>query len=219
MRKEMAKPTRTSIGRIVLATRNRHKLDEIRWILNLPGIDFVTCEDFPGLPDVAEDGLTFSQNAVKKAATIAKATGLWALGDDSGLEVAALRGAPGVNSARYAGKHGDDAANMAKLLKDMEGVPDRAARFRCVIALASPSGHAQTVEGKVEGTIGLEPRGRNGFGYDPVFIPHGYTYSYAQITMVEKNALSHRARALGAARWAWADVFATLPPEWPASRD
>jgi XTP/dITP diphosphohydrolase len=151
---------------------------------------------------VEEDGETFCDNAVKKATVIAKAIGEWALADDSGLEVDALGGAPGVYSARYAGldHHGErnDRENNAKLLKELAGVPisRRTARFRSVIALASPEGKVWTAEGICEGYIGLEPRGEKGFGYDPLFYLPEYGLTMAELTEEEKNRISHRAKAM-----------------------
>jgi XTP/dITP diphosphohydrolase len=194
--------------RIVVATRNRHKLAEIRAILDVPSLVLAGADEMEGLPDVEEDGETFEANAMKKAVTVAKAAGLWALADDSGLEVAALGGEPGVRSARYAGEPSDHAANIVKLLAALRGVSDRRARFRCVLALASPAGDVSTAEGECAGRIEFAPRGSGGFGYDPVFVPDGYRQTFAEMTPQEKDRISHRGRALETARRAWADRLA-----------
>ena len=201
--------------KLVIATRNRHKLDEIRAILHQPSLEIVSAFDFPDIPDVVEDGATFEANAVKKAVTLATATGCWALADDSGLEVDALSGEPGVYSARYAGEPVSYKANNEKLLANLETVGDRTARFRCVIALSSPSGAARTVEGSVEGTIGFEERGTGGFGYDPVFIPEGHTLTFAELEPEAKHAISHRGRALRVAAERWGRMLEQYPPDWP----
>jgi XTP/dITP diphosphohydrolase len=183
---------------IVLATRNRKKVEEFGRILAGTGIRLRTLDDFPDCPDVAEDSDTFSGNAVKKAVAVATYTGRPAVSDDSGLEVFALGGAPGVISARYAGEPSSDAANIAKLLAEMEMVPEekRAARFVCCIALAVPGTEVVTFAGFAEGTIGREARGNMGFGYDPVFYPLGHDRTFAEMAPGGKDALSHRSLAL-----------------------
>jgi len=193
--------------KLVIATRNIHKLDEIRGIFDFGGLEVASAFDFPEIPDVVEDRDTLEGNALKKAVEIAAATGLWAMADDSGLEVEALNGAPGVYSARYAGEHCSYADNNAKLLRVLAGKENRAARFRTVIALSDPEGHAQTVEGECAGVIIEELRGTNGFGYDPLFIPDGYTQTFAELDAGEKNRISHRARALHKAYEAWSELF------------
>ncbi len=185
---------------IVLATRNKKKAEEMKKIIEQgtrPSVNIFTLNDFPGCPDVEEDGRTFEENAVKKAVHTARCTGMTAIADDSGLEVDALNGAPGVFSARYAGEPSDDRANLEKLLKEMSHIPDekRAARFVCCIALASRN-EVKTFFGYVEGRIGTKPRGKKGFGYDPVFYPEGYDRSFAEMSDDKKNAISHRYRAL-----------------------
>ncbi len=184
---------------IVLATKNRKKIEEIKKICDTIGTDFkiYTLDDFPEYQDVEEDGDTFEANAVKKAVYISKRTGMTALADDSGLEVDALNGAPGVFSARYAGEPADDSANLEKLLQEMKNVPPekRKARFVCCIAMASGD-EVRTFHGYVKGTIGTGPRGENGFGYDPVFYPEGRDRTFAEMSDSEKNALSHRGAAL-----------------------
>lgn len=191
------------IGPIVLATRNAHKLREVRQILAAGGwsVDLRGLDEFPDAPDTPETGTTFAENAVAKAQAAAFATGLIALADDSGLEVDALGGRPGIESNRFAGPDADDAARIAKLLGLMQDVPDaqRAARFRCAAAVATPGGEVTVVEGVCEGTISDSPRGDSGFGYDPVFVPLGHNRTFAEMSAEEKNRLSHRGRAFRAA--------------------
>jgi XTP/dITP diphosphohydrolase len=193
--------------KLLIASQNPKKLKEIREILDLPGLELVSALDLPGAPDIVEDGLTFEENAAKKALTMARASGLWALADDSGLEVDALNGAPGVHSARYAGEPMKYSANNRKLLTTLRGETNRRARFRCVLALASPQGEVRTVEGTCEGAIADGPRGRKGFGYDPLFVPEGHTVTFAEMDPAEKNRISHRGRALAAAQRAWAGLL------------
>ncbi len=183
---------------IVLATRNRKKVEEISRIFEGYDIRFVTVDAFPGCPEVEEEGKTFRQNAVKKAVDIARYAGCPAIADDSGLEVKALGGAPGVFSARYAGIDADDARNLKKLLREMKGLSgeDRQARFVCCIAFALPDGRYKTFTGYAGGEIAKKPRGFNGFGYDPVFYPSGHDKTFAEMSDSEKDALSHRGRAL-----------------------
>ena len=189
--------------KLVIATRNKHKLEEIRAIFSPDTLELASALDFPDIPDVVEDGLTFEDNAIKKALTLARATGCWALADDSGLEVEALDGRPGVYSARYAGEPADYEANNRKLLAELKGQSDRRARFRCVVALADPSGKSRVVQGRCDGTIIDRSRGRAGFGYDPLFVPDGYTETFAEMSAELKNRISHRARALAEAKQAW----------------
>ena len=194
--------------KLLIATRNSHKLAEIRAILDLPGLQVVGADAVPGLPDVMEDGDTFEANATKKAVTLARESGLWALADDSGLVVDALDGAPGVWSARYAGEPSYSAANNHKLLAELEGQKNRSARFMCVMCLASPEGQGRCVEGRCEGSILEAARGSNGFGYDPLFVPEGYDETFAEMAAETKNQISHRAMALRAAAATW---FTTTP--------
>ena len=189
--------------KLVIATRNKHKLEEIRAIFSPDALDLSSALDFPDIPDVVEDGLTFEDNAIKKAATLACATGCWALADDSGLEVEALEGRPGVYSARYAGEPADYEANNRKLLAELQGKSNRRAHFRCVVALADPSGKTRVVQGRCDGVIIDRLRGRAGFGYDPLFVPDGYTETFAEMSAEVKNRISHRARALAEAKQAW----------------
>ncbi|OGV70964.1 MAG: non-canonical purine NTP pyrophosphatase, RdgB/HAM1 family [Lentisphaerae bacterium RIFOXYB12_FULL_65_16] len=186
--------------RILAATGNRHKLEEMRQILKPCGVEVLGAGDpgVPALPDVTEDGATFEANAVKKAVEVAAATGFCTLADDSGLEVVALHGAPGVLSARYAGEPGNDRQNVIKLLHALQGIFDRRAQFTCVIALATPAGLIGTARGEVRGRIIFEPRGTSGFGYDPVFVPDGQHRTFAELPGAVKNSMSHRGRALEA---------------------
>lgn len=184
---------------LLAATGNRHKVVEIREILGPHGIQVLGAGDVGGIPEVIEDGATFAANAAKKAREVAVATGRWVLADDSGLCVDALGGAPGVQSARYAGEPSDDKRNVAKLLQALDGVRQRRARFECVVAVAGPSGVIGTASGAVHGRIIAAPRGANGFGYDPVFVPDGHELTFAELAADVKNGMSHRATALHAA--------------------
>ena len=192
---------------LVIATRNPHKLAEIRALFPTEGLDVCSSLDFPGIPDTVEDCDTLEGNAVKKAAELCEATGLTALADDSGLEVEALDGAPGVYSARYAGDPCSYDDNNARLLRELAGEDNRRARFRTVIAFARPGKPPETVEGVIEGMIAQAPRGENGFGYDPLFIPAGYDRTFAELSAEEKNRISHRARALQAAAAQWGHLI------------
>lgn len=188
---------------LLIATRNAHKLAEIREML--PGITLRGTEAWPEVPDPEETGETFEANARIKAEAWCAATGLPALADDSGLEVEALGGEPGIRSARYAGVHGDTAANNAKLLRALEGVPQgrRGARFVCALALALPGQPTRTLRGVCVGHIADAPSGAGGFGYDPLFIPEGYSRSFADLPAEVKATLSHRAQAFARARVEW----------------
>ncbi len=185
--------------RIVIATRNKNKLAELKRILADVPVRLEGLDEHPGCPEVEETGETFVENACLKASQVAKCAGLHAIADDSGLEVDALGGAPGGFSARYAGPGANDRKNMEKLLHELEGVPagKRTARFRAVIALAAPDGHIiETFQGRAEGTIGFRPEGENGFGYDPLFYPLGHESTFAQMGPARKDAMSHRGEAL-----------------------
>jgi len=192
----------TTSATILIATKNRGKLREVQDILAGLPIVLATLDQFPDLPDAVEDADTFAGNAEHKAMHYARLTGLWTLADDSGLEVDALGGAPGVYSARYAGRQGDDAANNEKLIAQLAGVPpeQRTARFRCAIALAGPKGVLATACGTFEGLIVDDPRGTNGFGYDPHFFIPELEMTAAQLPPQQKNRISHRAKALTAIR-------------------
>lgn len=187
----------TTKQRLLLATRNAHKAREVREILG----DGWIVEDLsvlPGLADVEETGETFEENARIKALAASPFYDGWVLADDSGLEVDALGGAPGVRSARYAGDDADMEKNRALLMLKMRGEDNRAARFRCVLALARGGVVVQVFFGVVEGLITEEERGGEGFGYDPMFVPEGCPRTFAEMSAVEKHSLSHRARALAA---------------------
>jgi XTP/dITP diphosphohydrolase len=192
------------VRRIVLATRNAHKISELRTILGeLAGeldLEVVGMEEFPDLADVVETGVTFADNATLKAVAVAEATGLPALSDDSGLAVDVLGGAPGVFSARWAGAHGQDQANLDLLLAQLRDVPDdhRAAAFVCAAVLALPDGTVMVRQGRMPGTLAREPRGDNGFGYDPILVPDGGSRTAAELSPEEKNAISHRGKAFRA---------------------
>lgn len=190
--------------RLVLATRNAYKIAELRAVLGeaegLAGVELVGADAVPGAPDVAETGVTFAANALLKAHALAQASGLPALADDSGLCVDVLGGAPGVFSARWAGKHGDDRANLELLLAQLGDVPDahRGAHFACAAVLALPDGTERVAEGRLRGTLRRAPTGTGGFGYDPILQPDGETRTCAELSPGEKNAISHRGRAFRA---------------------
>ncbi len=188
-------------ARLVLATSNQGKVLELCRILAadpaLAGVQLVAGAQL-GLPDVEETGDTFAENALLKARAAVAACGLACIADDSGLEVKALAGQPGVRSARYAGAHGDDQANMALVLQRLGGLPDRTARFVCVAALVAPDGREWTAHGTLAGTLAEAPRGSNGFGYDPIFQPSGERYTTAEMTAEAKDAISHRGKAFRA---------------------
>ena len=183
---------------LVVATRNPGKLREIAALFEGHGIRLLSVRDFPELPEVEEDGDTFEANAMKKAREVAAFTGRLTLADDSGLEVAALGGRPGVNSARFAGEQANDDENTAKLLKELAGVPmeKRQGAFRCVMALCQADGNCRLFSGKLEGVILEERRGKGGFGYDPVFFVPSYDKTLAELPLEIKNGISHRGQAL-----------------------
>lgn len=193
--------------KLLVATRNAHKLEEIYSIFSMASLELIGADAIPGLPEVEEDASTFEGNAIKKAVTLALASRLWTLADDSGLEVDALDGAPGVYSARYAGEPPDYKANNSKLLSELGDNENRSARFRCVIALSSPEGKAMYVEGKCEGVITAKEWGDHGFGYDPLFMPDGFDVTFAQMAPDAKNRISHRAQALHMAMEKWKHLF------------
>lgn len=182
---------------LLVSTRNPHKIAEIRAILG-PDFSVMNLSSCPGVPEVEETGLTFEENATLKALAASRIFSGWVIADDSGLEVDALNGAPGVHSARYAGSPANDEANNALLLKNLAktGSANHAARFRCVIVLARSGEKLAAFAGAVEGTILAAPRGSAGFGYDPLFVPAGFTETFGQLPESTKNALSHRAAAL-----------------------
>lgn len=190
--------------KVVLATRNAHKVIELREILadlaEEIGLEVVGVTDFPEVDDVVEDGVTFAENATLKAVAVARATGLPAIADDSGLAVDVMGGAPGIFSARWSGAHGSDRANVDLLLGQLGDVrdEDRAAGFVCAAVLAMPDGTVIVREGQVRGTLTRAPRGTNGFGYDPILLVDGDTRTLAEYDNEQKNAISHRGKALRA---------------------
>lgn len=190
------------IKEIVLATRNRHKAEELSTLLRDLGIRIRTMDEFPDVPEVLEDGDSCEANAVKKATAVAKATGLVSVADDTGLEVDALGGRPGVYAARYAGENVTYEDNWRKLLREMTGVPPqrRTARFITAAALASPEGEVQVAQGILDGRIAENPSGSKGFGYDPVFLVPQLGKTLAELSPEEKNQISHRARAFQQAK-------------------
>jgi XTP/dITP diphosphohydrolase len=185
--------------RLVLATRNAGKVAELRRILAGLDVALLSADDV-ALPDVEETGDTFAANALLKARSGVAASGLACVADDSGLVVDALGGAPGVRSARYAGAHGDDGANLRLVLERTAGAADRSARFVCAAALVAPDGREWVTEGVLAGVLTEEPRGTGGFGYDPIFVPDGETRTTAEMAPEEKDAISHRGRAFRALR-------------------
>lgn len=206
---------------IVLATRNAGKVKEFQMMLEGYPVEIRGLGDFGPIPEAEEDGATFDDNAYKKALHTAKVLGLPAIADDSGLVVEALDGAPGVYSARYAGEKATDSDNISKLLKAMEGKRNRKAAFECVISIAVPAGPALTYEGRCEGEITETPRGDGGFGYDPVFFYPPLGKTFAEISLQEKNRVSHRGRALAEVRsefdkilkWLGSRLFEAKPPK------
>lgn len=210
------------MARLVLATRNPGKVCELRAILRdaladrVPGLDVdrdVIGVEALGLPDVVESGVTFAENALLKARFVARQTGMPAVADDSGLAVDVLGGAPGVFSARWAGRHGDDRANLELLLAQVADVPDghREAAFVCAAALVTPDGREHVEHGRLAGTLEREPRGSGGFGYDPVLRPSGSPRTCAELSAEEKNAISHRGQAFRALAPVVADVLCERP--------
>jgi XTP/dITP diphosphohydrolase len=187
---------------LVLATRNPDKGAELQALLDGLGVKIRTVAEFPGAPEVVEDGETCEANAIKKAASAARHTGLLSVADDTGLMVEALGGRPGVHAARYAGDAATYEDNCRKLLGELAGVPpkNRRARFVTVAALAFPDGRLRTVEGSLEGLIAEQPAGAAGFGYDPVFYIPAMDKTLAQLSSEEKNRISHRAKAFGKLR-------------------
>jgi len=187
---------------LILATRNTKKLAELRRILEASSVDVSVTDlsEYPDMPEVAETGATFTENALLKARAVVAHTGRPAVAEDSGLCIDALNGMPGVLSARWAGQHGDDEANLRLVLGQLADVPAdrRAAHFACVAALLLPSGRGDITEGTVSGRITDAPRGTNGFGYDPIFVPVGTELTTAEMSPEAKDAISHRGRALRA---------------------
>jgi XTP/dITP diphosphohydrolase len=186
--------------KLVLATRNKGKIVELQRIIAevMPEVELIGTDSFPNLDDVEETEDSFIGNALLKAHAVAKATGLPAIADDSGLSVNALNGAPGIFSARYAGTHGDDLANLNKVLKNMDGVLDRSAAFHCAAAFAKPDGFELVVEEQLIGRLTTTAIGESGFGYDPIFIPDGFEITTAQMDPALKDQISHRGMAFRA---------------------
>lgn len=185
---------------MLAATTNKNKVREFQEILKdlKDKINIITTDAIPNFPEIVEDGTTFAENAMKKAKEASAFADMVAMADDSGLVVEALDGAPGIHSARYAGEGASDADRIAKLLKAMDGVTDRSAKFVCAAAIAYRGEEVKTFIGEIKGKITLAPSGSNGFGYDPVFIPEGFEKTFAELTDEEKNAVSHRGRAMRA---------------------
>jgi XTP/dITP diphosphohydrolase len=192
------------VTRVVLATRNDHKVVELRAILadvcEELGLEIVGASEWPEGPDVVEDEVSFEGNARRKAVALAQHTGLPALADDSGLAVEVLGGAPGIFSARWSGRHGNDLANLELLLAQLADVKDehRGAAFVCAAVLAMPGGEVRATEGRMPGRLAREPKGTNGFGYDPILVVEGDTRHSAELSPEEKNAISHRGKAFRA---------------------
>ena len=192
--------------KILIATNNKHKVEEISAIFEGTGHEVVSPAMIGLKIDVEEDSDTFAGNAMKKAEGFARASGMTCIADDSGLTVECLGGAPGVYSARYGGEGLDDKGRTQLLLKNMEGKTDRRAAFVCAIAMVFDDGRVLTAEGKCPGTIDFEMKGNGGFGYDPVFIPDGYDKSFSELSQAEKNAISHRGRALAELKTKLAEI-------------
>jgi XTP/dITP diphosphohydrolase len=224
LEKEKTNSRGKKMAHLVLATRNEGKVRELTALLMPLGIQVVSLAAYPELPEIPEEGDTFEANALTKARTVAAHTGRLAMADDSGLEVEALNGAPGVHSARFSGEPRDDRRNTVrwpcphqrnneKLLRLLEGVPweKRRARFRCVIALVTPEGTERVIEGTCEGFISCELRGTGGFGYDPLFYLPEFKQTFAELDLDTKNRISHRARALTAARTLVAELLGGIP--------
>ncbi len=198
---------------VVLATRNQHKVEEICALLTELPITFLSLESFPDLPEVVEDGKTCQENALKKARETAERTGQWALADDTGLEVEALNGRPGLYAARYAGEAATYKDNCDKLLTELQDIPleKRGARFFTVIALSDPAGKTECVEGELQGQIADRFYGSQGFGYDPVFYVPELQKTLAELTMAEKSRISHRGKALQLAKHLLTQRLAITP--------
>jgi XTP/dITP diphosphohydrolase len=183
---------------VIIATRNKGKIREIREALKGLGLRIHALSDFSGVPEIEEDGKSFTENALKKARFYSKYFGKLTIADDSGLEVDSLNGLPGIYSARYAGEGASSQENNRRLLREMQGLPisKRGARFQCILAVASPDGKEITVEGSCKGRIGFKEKGRRGFGYDPLFILPRRGKTMAELSLEEKNKISHRGKAL-----------------------
>ncbi len=207
-----------SFVQVLLASNNPGKIKEIKDILQNvhPDLQVLSLDSFPELTDIPEPGHTFQENALHKAQYVCSKTNLPALADDSGLEVDALQGEPGVYSARYSGPNATDEENNKKLLQNLQPMPwsGRSARFVCVLAIAEPGGHYMLSRGYWEGRIALEPRGSKGFGYDPLFVDPGLGLTAAEMSPAEKNKISHRARALEEFAANFPDFLQHLKRDW-----
>jgi XTP/dITP diphosphohydrolase len=193
---------------LIVATKNKGKVREIKHVLKPLKFRILSLLDLPELHDIKETGKSFEENAVKKARTISKKLNALVLADDSGLQVKALNGKPGVKSARYAGPNPTTNKLCRKLLKEMKGEKDRRARFVCVIAIADPK-KVRTIKGVCRGKIILKMKGDQGFGYDPIFVPEGFNKTFAQMPLNTKNKISHRGKALQKAKAYLARFFAS----------
>jgi XTP/dITP diphosphohydrolase len=194
--------------KLMIATGNKHKVEEIKKIFESnSNLDLVFKPDFPNLPEVDEDKDTLEGNAIKKAVETARLTNIWCLADDTGLEVDALNGAPGVYSARYAGEDATYTDNNIKLLNKLENIENRKAKFACVIALSDPQGNYKCVRGECHGTIIRTLAKQEGFGYDPIFQPNGFKETFAKMPADVKNKISHRGKALALAQEEWKQLF------------
>jgi len=183
---------------IVLATRNKGKIRELARIfaLELPEVELLGTDNFPDLADVDETEDSFEGNALLKAVAVSRFTKLPAIADDSGLAVDHLKGAPGIYSARYSGVHGDDEANLQKVLREMEGIANRRAQFVCAAAFVAPNGYQKVIRAEMVGELISQPRGANGFGYDPIFVPEGFTQTTGEMAPDLKDSISHRGKAM-----------------------
>jgi len=204
---------------VVIATRNAGKLREIKEILAPLNLKILSLKDFSGISEITEDGSSFAQNAAKKAREVARQTGRLAIADDSGLAVDALRGRPGIFSSRYAGEKSTDEEKYQKLLEEMRGIPEqkRHAAFICAIAIATPQGRVELLEGKCGGQIALAPRGEHGFGYDPVFFLPELGKTMAELDPEVKNRVSHRARALEKLKAVLPPLLSSLTPNFSSA--
>jgi len=201
--------------KLLIATTNKKKLAEIKAIFSDLNLEYLTLKDFPKLGDVEENGATFQENALIKARTYSRATGFLTLAEDSGICVKALDGRPGVYSARFAGPEQDDNKNLDKILNDMKSVPEgkRQAWYQSAVALVAPDGREDVLEGRVEGELLFERKGTGGFGYDPIFYYPPFKATFAEVSAEDKNRVSHRFKALQAARKRLKDLLETLPTD------
>lgn len=183
---------------IVLATRNKGKIRELARIFahELPEVELLGTDNFPELADVDETEDSFEGNALLKAVAVSRITKLPAIADDSGLAVDHLKGAPGIYSARYSGVHGDDEANLQKVLREMEGIANRRAQFVCAAAFVAPNGYQKVIRAEMVGELISQPRGTNGFGYDPIFVPEGFAQTTGEMAPDLKDSISHRGKAM-----------------------